>query len=362
VRKLTNPKDPSKTIDVPPELEGLDDETALEILNTIGADESEGEAGTDESTTPTEEVAGGGEAEETEDAAGEDSPDETATQTETDAEVAEEGEGGETTVPIAALHEARAKLKENKTKAQAAEEENLRLRTELQQARQQQAVVPVTPSADTTPVKPPALVYWNGVCEMAVQKFQQDEGRLPDDGNIRDSAVVSGYVRDIDTEVREKAVVRYEYGTFKRAEKVKEYSDELGNFALNRLKKSMNFDEAAPISEAYNRCEQGFATPSDLRVVRDFWTETEKKFLETKNPPAKQSAPAVTLAQPPAKKPTPESVESKAKAMESHPRAGQIKGGEGGGGYSMEQLEHMLNTMDWDQIPEQAQKMLKGLT
>lgn len=354
---ITDPRDPNKTIDIPPELEGVDVETALEIMETIGSDTSDGEDGKSDDASAGDDGAGdaqgeegktGEESAESKDGSGEGADGEGA-----DGESTDESDATKM-VPLAAVHEARAKANENKTKAKMAEEENARLKAELEAARKP----PAQEADNTTPQKAPEVLYWDSIFDLATKRFQDKEGRMPDDGSLRDAAIVNGFVRDLDSDVREKAAVRYEYSRFKQKEKVKEYAEDLSNFAANRLGKQLVYDEAAPVQEAYSRCERGLATKDDLDVIKNFWVESEQLYLKAQKP-AETKQPATPI------KVVPQSnakeIARKAAAMEAHPRAGAIKGGDVGGGYTEEQLEVMLNTMDWDQIPPEAQRMLKGM-
>lgn len=101
--------------------------------------------------------------------------------------------------------------------------------------------------------------------------------------------------------------------------------------------------EQQAIANAYYRVERNTASPAEVLLVKNYFTEAKNAFhgqnkANTKNNPM-----------------------TKAKQAASFPRSQQVEGSsDNGTGVSVATLEKMLAEKSWDEIPEKYQRMLMG--
>lgn len=97
------------------------------------------------------------------------------------------------------------------------------------------------------------------------------------------------------------------------------------------------------IRNAAIRVGQQVASPQDMYIVRKYYEEAKADFY--KNGMGKGAAKRNSTA-----------------PQKAHPRSEMITGGADVGGVTVEQLQTMLNTKDWDEIPEAYKNKLLDLT
>lgn len=101
--------------------------------------------------------------------------------------------------------------------------------------------------------------------------------------------------------------------------------------------------EQTAISEAYNRIERNVGSPADAYCIKNYFLQAEQDYhsqTQTTTPLAKK--------------------DNKFKQAEKLPRAGQVSGiaTPEGVALSAENIQHMLDTEDWDNIPDNVKDML----
>ena len=110
-------------------------------------------------------------------------------------------------------------------------------------------------------------------------------------------------------------------------------------FATNEFFEGLTPSEQKILANSYIRVERQTASPAEMLVVKNYYQQAKAAFRARGNG---KKAPA---------KPT---------AQVSLPRVDQIGGTAGTGEVTVAELEQMLETTDFDQIPEQYQKKLLG--
>lgn len=104
------------------------------------------------------------------------------------------------------------------------------------------------------------------------------------------------------------------------------------------------------LSDAYVRVERNTASPQDIFVVQNYFSASKQDYRAQHPLPDKPAGAA--LAQ----------KETKLKQAEKHPRSEQVDGTATTDGVAATpaNLQHMLDTMKWDDIPKKYQDMLLG--
>ena len=111
-------------------------------------------------------------------------------------------------------------------------------------------------------------------------------------------------------------------------------------FATNEFFEGLTPNEQKILANSYIRVEHQTASPAEMLVVKNYYERAKAAFRARGNSKKAQPRPAqVNL-----------------------PRVDQIGGTAGTGEVSIAELEKMLETTDFDQIPENYQKKLLGLT
>lgn len=334
---------------VPEELGGLSEDTIREIMNEL-PDEDEYSGETAPETQPDDEEVEVSLEEEPEDEEPEDEQVETKK---------------ETTVPYDALHKERQLRKEERQKKEAATkqlEEQDRLIKELQQ---RLVALEQKPADVQEPEEPEdeeqGSVYHDQLFEEAEKAFERRYGRSPDELSGRDMVILNRIAGDIDMTVKNQ----YSRQIAEVQERQKIYSD----FAKEITAKpdfqgvvefvTKRVNDLPPISKdylmaAYQRAEAGKGSLEDVIAVRNFWEASEALYRLGKAPkPEETVKPATTTS---AKK-----MAEKIDKMAAHPKSASIPAtGTSGGALSVAELERLLTSEDWDKIPPEVQRLLKG--
>lgn len=118
--------------------------------------------------------------------------------------------------------------------------------------------------------------------------------------------------------------------------------NDIQSFATGEFFNAQSDLEKQILADAYGRLKYNQASPTDMALIKGFFTRARAVY-ETKN------KPQPVKKSPAAKKP-------------QFPRTNQTSGVTGsGGGISASSLEHMLHTKSWNEIPPEYQKMLLGI-
>lgn len=114
------------------------------------------------------------------------------------------------------------------------------------------------------------------------------------------------------------------------------------NYAVNDFFKALpTEDDKAIIAAAYARVESNVASPEDIYLIKNFYSQARQAYH------AQGASPAKTT--------------NKADQAGKFPRSSQVSGsGDAGGGVTVASLEKMLNEMPFDQIDPKYQKLLLG--
>lgn len=138
-----------------------------------------------------------------------------------------------------------------------------------------------------------------------------------------------------------------DYNNFYRSEAKESDFDSIQSFARGEYYKSKSDAEKQILADANMRIERNTASPQDIYCIKAFYTEAKKAYR------ANHPAAAVN---PPATKQT----ETKIKKANQHPRSEQISGTAttAGEGISVDTLQRMLETKNWDDIPKEYQDIL----
>lgn len=113
------------------------------------------------------------------------------------------------------------------------------------------------------------------------------------------------------------------------------------NFAINEFFEQLSPIEKKAVANSYLHIERQIASPAEMFVVKNYY---EKAKAAYRNSRGKKTAR------------TPQ------QQAANLPRVDQISGAAGKGEVTVAELEHMLETTDFDKIPEVYQKKLLGLS
>jgi len=114
---------------------------------------------------------------------------------------------------------------------------------------------------------------------------------------------------------------------------ISEYAVDLNGFAAR-----LNDREKIILQSAYERTQRQTASPQDYYIVRNFYEQAKADYYNKKGARTK---PAATTPRP-------------------HPRSENITGASTPGGITAEELRTMLNTQEWEQIPQKYKDMMLG--
>jgi hypothetical protein len=340
---------------VPEELGGLSEETIREIMSELPDEVDESETGEPApETQPGDQEVDEPEVDESEpvDQGGEEDESEPQEQADTAKD--------QKTVPYQALKEEREKRKATSAKL----EEQERVIKELQQRLTQLEKPPEAAKSATEAAEDEeqGSAYYHQLFEEAEKEFERREGRAPDELSGRDMVILNRIAGDIDTAVKStytrqmaEAQERQKiYVEFAKEVTAKPDFKEIVGFVTKRV------DELPPIARdyllaAYQRTETGKGSLEDIIAVRNFWEASEALYRLTQ----KATPEEASVATPPTTKAV--KTAEKIEKMAAHPRSASIPAtGTSGGALSVAELQRLLNSEDWDKIPPEVQRILKG--
>lgn len=138
-----------------------------------------------------------------------------------------------------------------------------------------------------------------------------------------------------------------DFNNFYRAQAAENDFNSIKEYAANDYFSKLSDADKPIISEAYARIERNVASPQDIFCIKNYFTEAKNAY-RSKHPVEKK--PENTI----------DKTKEKLKEMEKHPKSEQIKGTTTtqGGAITTAKLEKMLQTMPWEQIPDEYKKML----
>ena len=105
--------------------------------------------------------------------------------------------------------------------------------------------------------------------------------------------------------------------------------------------------EQQAVRDAWTRVERKVCSPQDVMVVKNYYAQASNAYRKNAN----QSQPPEQVLKQKAEK---------LKQMERHPKVDLVTGSNSNGGTSVADLERTLQNTDWDDIPENTKKMLLG--
>lgn len=143
---------------------------------------------------------------------------------------------------------------------------------------------------------------------------------------------------------RHEALIK-DYNEFASNEMKEADFNEIQNYATNEyFEKGIPQSDQQAIAEAYARIEKNVASPGDIALIKRYYADAKASYRRSH--PAKPKTNA-------------NNVKRKVQQAQSFPRSEQVAGAaDVGGNVTAASLEQMLQTRDWDDIPEKYQKML----
>ena len=117
---------------------------------------------------------------------------------------------------------------------------------------------------------------------------------------------------------------------------------DIQHFATNEFFEQLKPNEQRIIANSYLNIERQTATPAEMLVVKNYYEQAKAAF---RRGGGRKRTPAAY---------------QKAQQAASLPRSDMLRGNSGTRELSAVELEHMLDTMPFDQIPEAYQKILLG--
>lgn len=117
---------------------------------------------------------------------------------------------------------------------------------------------------------------------------------------------------------------------------------DIQHFATNEFFEQLKPNEQRIIANSYLNIERQTATPAEMLVVKNYYEQAKAAF---RRGGGRKRAPAAY---------------QKAQQAASLPRSDMLRGNSGTRELSAVELDHMLDTMPFDQIPEAYQKILLG--
>ena len=260
----------------------------------------------------------------------------------------------------------RVALKIERDKRKQLQDEINRLRATAPQQPITQAPAPVQAQQPSLQQQPENIQqradYEDMLQAEAINRFKQKYGKEPDfyDPEGNDLVKFNILVRQVDKDVESyqnrarQERVQVENTAKQYADYVKDQmADDLVEVkrqkAVDQLKQ-MDPAVAQMIVNAVNRLDADQGTPQDLYIAKNFWEQVNP------NP----AAPTTTQTTVTPVSSQPNTIE-KVKQMEAHPRTNQVSGSNTQGGYTLTELERMLQEKEWNEIPKDIQNLLLGL-
>lgn len=334
-------------VETPSGLEGIDEETAREIMAQLPQEETDESAA--EADSDTKQVSDS------------------------------EQEVSNKSIPYARFKEVN-----DKSKTYAAENEQLK--AELQRLKEQRQQPPAAPQATQAPVQtqqPPAeqqqQVRITPEFAATINNIAHEEA-LKMSGLTKEEVDVLEFADENDPKLQAwnaakqfantqtwNAVHReFENRRTQQAKVVETHQKVIGDYATFESEQMQQSDfeatkahatgeyfnqlsplEQQTLTDAWNRVERKVCSPQDVMVVKNYYIQAANDY-RSKNAKQVQTTPEQTLKQ----------KAEKLKQMERHPRAEQVNGSNAPAGTVTEaELEKMLEG-DWDKIPPDVQKLL----
>jgi hypothetical protein len=341
------------------QFEGVSKETALEILREAGLlpDQSSKENNQDDKASGEDQTGKQGAVQQPDgtkpDETNKTKPDETKPNEEDPDKV-----GGDV----------RVALKIERQKRQQLQAELDKLKTQQPQV-QQPVQQPVTQPPGQQPNTPE---YEDLLHDESVRRFEKKYDRKPDffDPEGKDLAKFNVIVRQVDKEVEtlqaeeterqaKQTAVNNDYVAFTN----EVMADDL--YEANKQKVIQAIDDLDPNMQnmlvgVVNRLEAGRGTAQDVYIAKSFWNQiVGSSVAQTGNTDQQQTETQTEVTVIPVQ-PAPTNKIEKAKQMEAHPRTDQIKGSNTQGGYTVAELERMVQEKEWHEIPKDIQDLLLG--
>lgn len=136
-----------------------------------------------------------------------------------------------------------------------------------------------------------------------------------------------------------------EYNQFAEREKAEPDFNDVIQFATQDFFFKRSPIEQQTLSEAYARIEQNVASPADIMLIKNYFTEAKQVFRGGHPKTAKRNNNPM----------------KKVKQAGTFPRSRQVQGtSDNDIGVSAATLDKMLDEKPWDEIPEKYRKMLMG--
>ena len=330
--------------DTPAGLEGIDEETAREIMAQLPQEE------TDES--------------------GADADSDTKQVTDSEQDVSNKS------IPY-------ARFKEVNDKSKAAAAENEQLKAELQRLKEQRQQPPAATQQQATPAQtqqPPAeqqvritpefaatinnIAYEEALKMSGLTKEEVDVLEFADDNDPKlqawnaakqfaNTQTWNAVHREFEARRTQQAKVLEmhqqvigDYTSFESEQMKKPDFEATKEYAVGEYFNQLSPLEQQAIRDAWARVDRKLCSPQDVLVVKNYYTQAANAY-RSKN--ANQAQPPEQVLK---------QKNEKLKQMERHPRAEQVNGSNAPAGSVTEaELEKMLEG-DWDKIPPDVQKLL----
>lgn len=122
--------------------------------------------------------------------------------------------------------------------------------------------------------------------------------------------------------------------------------EQVKNHALNDYFTSLPEFLQTVVKEAYEKVGKENCSPKDLAIVQNY-INAAKNDYRLKNQTTQQQQP-------------PSTNKEKIKQMEAHPKVSQIQGSNTAGGTTIADIERMVDTMEWDKIPQEIRDIAMG--
>lgn len=273
------------------------------------------------------------------------------------------------------------RFKEELDKKKELEEQNKQLQAQLAQLQQQAQAVNQPPAQQAAPQNVPpseppkpqinkeaveqinAIVKQQAMQMTGLTQDDLDDMEFMDDDDPRKQSWKTAYdmsrlnvyngIQQIQTQrvaqakqflQRHEALVK-DYNEFAQAEMNEPDYQAVMNYATNDFfENGISKADQPAIAEAYARIEKNVASPGDIALIKRYYKDAKAAYRS---------------AHPAKAKPKASSIQKRVQQAKSFPRASQVEGAaDTGGNVTVASLQHMFDTMDWDDIPEKYRKML----
>lgn len=144
------------------------------------------------------------------------------------------------------------------------------------------------------------------------------------------------------------------FNSFYKQESAEPDFSDVQKFATGEHFTSLSEVEQKILYDAYARVERNTASPQDIFIVQRYFSDAKQAYRSQHPLPTAANTTAAPAASTLAQK------ESKLQQAEKHPRSEQVEGSATTDGTAVTpaNLQHMLDTMKWDDIPKKYQDIL----